>query len=201
VHEKRSLLEKMSGDRWQRFANLRLLYTYFWTYPAKKLLFMGCEFAQSREWCEGRGLDWALTNDASHAGIQTLISDLNKLYRQLPALHYFDFEAEGFSWIDCHDSQQSVMSYLRRAGEDFVLVVLNFTPIPRHGYRIGVPCAGLYQEIFNSDSQYYGGSNVGNCAVHSENWAWMGHAYSISLTLPPLAGLMFILQPIVFEDY
>jgi 1,4-alpha-glucan branching enzyme len=190
VHGKRSLLDKMPGDSWQRFANLRLLYTYLWTYPAKKLLFMGCEFAQGREWSEARGLDWELTELPAHSGMQSLVRDLNQLYCQKTALHHADFEGQGFAWIDCHDAHQSVLAYVRRSAESFVLVVLNFTPTPRYNYRIGVPCAGLYQEIFNSDSMYYAGSNVGNSAVHSETMAWMGQAHSVSLTLPPLAGIV-----------
>lgn len=190
VHGKRSLLDKMAGDSWQRFANLRLLYTYLWTYPAKKLLFMGCEFAQGREWSEARELDWELTEIPAHSGIQTLVRDLNQLYCQKTALHHTDFGGQGFAWIDCHDAHQSVLAYLRRSAESFVLVLLNFTPTPRYHYRIGVPCAGHYQEIFNSDSMYYGGSNLGNSVVHSDAVAWMGQAHSISLTLPPLAGIV-----------
>jgi 1,4-alpha-glucan branching enzyme len=190
VHGKLSLLDKMAGDSWQRFANLRLLYTYLWTYPAKKLLFMGCEFAQGREWSEARGLDWELTEIPAHSGMQSLVRDLNQLYCQKTALHYADFEGQGFAWIDCHDAHQSVLAYLRRSADSFVLVVLNFTPTPRHDYRIGVPSAGNYQEIFNSDSMYYGGSNVGNSSVQSDAVAWMGQSNSISLTLPPLAGIV-----------
>ncbi|EIJ44026.1 alpha-1,4-glucan:alpha-1,4-glucan 6-glycosyltransferase [Beggiatoa alba B18LD] len=190
VHGKRSLLDKMAGDTWQKFANLRLLYTYLWTYSGKKLLFMGCEFAQGREWSESRALDWELLNIPYHQGIQTLVKDLNHLYCQSPALHQLDFDRQGFAWIDCHDSAQSVIAYKRCAGESQLIIVLNFTPIPRHHYRIGVAQAGTYQEIFNSDSEYYQGSNVGNGELTAEAIAWMGETYSIELTLPPLAGVV-----------
>jgi 1,4-alpha-glucan branching enzyme len=194
VHGKRSLLDKMPGDSWQRFANLRLLYTCMWTYPGKKLLFMGGEFAHGREWNYAESLDWDLLNLEVHAGIQTLIKDLNQLYQQLPALHYYEFEAQGFAWVDCHDAAQSVISYIRRCDDEDVLIVLNFTPIPREHYRIGVAHAGLYQEIFNSDSRYYGGSDIGNVEVMADNMEWMGQPYSLNLALPPLAGIILKLK-------
>ena len=192
VHGKRSLLHRMPGDEWQRFANLRLLYTLMWTYPGKKLLFMGCEFAQSEEWSEERGLDWWLLDYPLHQGMKQLVGDLNRLYRQQKALHYYDFEWQGFEWIDCHDAAQSVLAYLRKSADngDAVITILNCTPMPRHGYRIGVPAPELYQELLNSDSSFYGGSNLGNVAVQAEEIPWMGRPYSISLTLPPLGGLV-----------
>jgi 1,4-alpha-glucan branching enzyme len=194
VHGKRSLLDKMPGDSWQRFANLRLLYTYMWTYPGKKLLFMGGEFAHGREWDHANSLDWDLLELDVHTGIQTLVKDLNHLYQQTPALHYYEFEPRGFAWIDCHDAAQSVVSYTRRNDDEDVLVILNFTPIPRHDYRIGVTHAGVYREVFNSDSHYYGGSDVGNFEVTTEETGWMGQPYSMNLTLPPLAGIILQLQ-------
>ncbi len=192
VHGKRSLLEKMPGDDWQKFANLRLLYTYMYTWPGKKLLFMGAEFAQRSEWSADHQLDWQLLEHASHRGIRTLLTDLNKLYRETTPLHRYDFDACGFSWIDCHDTEQSVLSYLRQDDDGFVVVILNFTPVPRHGYRIGVPQAGRYTELFNSDSLWYGGSNLGNGGqVEAQPIPWMGQPNSMVVTLPPLAGLVF----------
>ena len=192
VHGKQSLLYKMPGDEWQRFANLRLLYTYMFTHPGKKLLFMGCEFAQGREWDHATALDWYVLDYPFHQGVQSLTGDLNKLYGNASALHRYDFDQQGFEWIDCHDAAQSVLSYLRRDGDDFLVIVLNFTPVPRHHYRLGVPTAGSYQEILNSDSAYYGGSNQGNAGhLHSEEIPWMGKPHSINITLPPLAGLIF----------
>ncbi len=195
VHGKRSLVEKMPGDQWQRFANLRALYTFMFTYPGKKLLFMGGEFAQFREWNFDQALDWWLLDYAPHEGIRKLVGDLNRLYRDLPPLHHHDFQVdEGFEWIDCHDAPQSVISYLRTDGSDTVAVVLNFTPVPRYGYRIGVPSPGHYREVLNSDSERYGGSNVGNLGgMTAELEPWMGRSYSVSLSLPPLGGI--ILKP------
>ena len=192
VHGKKSMLGKMPGDEWQRFANLRLLYTFMFTYPGKKLLFMGCEFAQGNEWNAAQPLDWHLLENPRHKGISTLVGDLNRLYAELPALHRHDFETQGFEWIDCHDAPQSVLSYIRRAKDDFVAMVFNYTPIPRHNYRIGVPEPGTYREIFNSDSVYYGGGNVGNLPVEAEAREWMGRPYSINIMLPPLAGIVLI---------
>ena len=193
VHGKASMLHKMPGDEWQQFANLRLLYTYQWTYPGKKLLFMGQEFGQRSEWNFDAELEWQALDYPPHAGLQLLVRDLNRLYVEHPALHGHEFEAEGFEWIDCHDAAQSVISYQRRHGEDFVVVVLNFTPVVRHGYRLGVPRQASYRVIFNSDSTFYGGNNLGEMRVASEAVPWMGHPCSIVLTLPPLAGL--ILKP------
>ncbi|SEP93726.1 1,4-alpha-glucan branching enzyme [Ectothiorhodospira magna] len=192
VHGKRSLLYRMPGDEWQRFANLRLLYTLMWSYPGKKLLFMGCEIGQGNEWDAAREMEWYLLQYPHHEGVQRLVADLNRLYRRQPALHRFDFEWQGFEWIDCHDAAQSVLSYLRKADndEESILGVLNFTPVPREGYRIGVPAPGCYQEIFNSDSHHYGGSNLGNLTVEAEPIPWMGKPCSVVLTLPPLAGIL-----------
>jgi 1,4-alpha-glucan branching enzyme len=194
VHGKGSLLARMPGDEWQKFANLRLLYTFMLTYPGKKLLFMGCEFGQGTEWNATRELDWYVLDYPLHQGVATALGDLNRLYASTPALYRQDFDHEGFEWIDCHDAPQSVLSYLRRTGDEFVIVVFNFTPIPRHDYRIGVPEAGIYEEIFNSDSSYYGGGNIGNPPLESEDKEWMGRPYSINLTIPPLAGIVLSLQ-------
>lgn len=194
VHGKLSMLDKMPGDSWQRFANLRLLYTYMFTMPGKKLLFMGNDIAQGREWSHDRELDWDLLEHPTHRGIQKLIADLNKVYRSEDALHKHDFEHDGFDWLDCHDSTQSVISYMRQTEDTFVVVILNFTPVPRHDYRIGLRKPGRYKEIFNSDSSYYAGSNLGNgSALIAEPVPWMDREYSLNLTLPPLAGV--ILKP------
>ncbi|MCP5242505.1 MAG: 1,4-alpha-glucan branching protein GlgB [Burkholderiales bacterium] len=196
VHGKGSLLNKMSGDAWQKFANLRLLLTYQMTFPGKKLNFMGNEFAQGGEWQVNRELDWKLLGDRLNLGAHAALRDLNHLYKNMPALHQLDFSAEGFSWIDCHDADQSTISYLRltRDGQ-FVVVILNFTPVPRENYRIGVPVEGIYREIFNSDSMYYGGSNTGNSGqINAGLEPWMGLSCSLKITLPPLAGVIFARQ-------
>jgi 1,4-alpha-glucan branching enzyme len=196
VHGKGSMLNKMPGDEWQRFANLRLLYTYLFTYPGKKLLFMGTEFGQGNEWNFGRGLDWHHLDYPLHQGVSRLVADLNRLYVSQPALHRFDFEPQGFEWIDCHDATQSVLSYLRKGESGCYIVILNFTPVVHHDYRIGVPHAGAYHEALNSDSGYYQGSNTGNDGVlMSEACAWMGRPYSLSLTLPPLGALILEWRP------
>ncbi len=199
VHGKGSMLQKMPGDEWQRFANLRLLYTFMFTYPGKKLLFMGCEFGQGTEWNYNKALDWYLLEYPFHNGLQRLVGDLNQLYRETPALHRYDFEQKGFEWIDCHDAPQSVLSYLRRSSDEFAVMVFNFTPVPRQNYRIGVPEPGVYREVLNSDSRHYGGSNVGNNAATAEAKEWMGRPYSVSLTLPPLAGIV-LTREVLKED-
>lgn len=191
VHGKSSMLNKMPGDEWQRFANLRLLYTYMFTYPGKKLLFMGCEFGQGDEWNHDQSLDWYVLQYPLHSGIKKLVSDLNHAYKNEPALHKYDFDHFGFEWIDCHDTDQSVLSYLRKTETESIIVVLNFTPIVRDNYRIGVPDFGSYEIIFNSDSDYYSGSNAGSHSViEAENIAWMDRPASIKIILPPLAGLI-----------
>ncbi len=192
VHGKRSLLDKMPGDEWQRFANLRLLLTFQWTYPGKKVLFMGGEFGQPREWTHYESLPWHLAGEGRHAGVSALVRDLNKAYRGLPALHRLDHDGEGFSWLSWQDDEHSTLSFLRKAGDDHVVVLLSFTPVPRHGYRVGVPAAGQYREVFNSDSGYYGGSNLGNTVVPTEPVPCMGHAQSIVVSLPPLGGILLI---------
>ncbi len=192
VHGKGSLLDKMPGDAWQQFANLRLLLTYQMTSPGKKLNFMGNEFGQGREWSEQWGLDWTLLDIHWHEGVRKCLRDLNHLYRDLPPLHDLDFQVEGFAWIDCHDADQSVLVFQRRDRQGrAVIVALNFTPVPRDGYRIGAPAAGFWREIFNSDSTFYGGGNLGNGAgLMSEPQAWMGYPQSLVITLPPLAGVV-----------
>jgi len=200
VHGKHSLLDKMPGDAWQKFANLRLLMTLQATSPGKKLNFMGNEFGQGREWNVNASLDWHLLQEdyagkAFHQGLQQLCKDLNHHYRNLNALHSLDFDVQGFAWIDCHDADQSIISYIRRGTDDsFAIIVLNFTPVPRHAYRIGVPASGSYQALFNSDATCYGGSNAGNNAgIQSEYVPWMNQSHSLVLTLPPLAGLILTL--------
>jgi len=198
VHGKGSLIGKMPGDRWQRFANLRAYYGFMWTHPGKKLLFMGGELAQEREWNHDTSLDWHLLGDPLHRGVQSVVRDLNRLYRELPALHELDAEPEGFQWIDAGDAEQSTLSYMRRSRDphELVVVVANFTPVPRHGYRIGVPRSGLYRERFNSDARDYGGSGLGNAgAVQAEAHPAHGHDHSLVLTLPPLATLMLTHEP------
>lgn len=201
VHGKHSMLDKMPGDAWQKFANLRLLLTYQMTSPGKKLNFMGNEFGQGREWNVNSSLDWhLLSNEYAghqwHQGLKLAVHDLNRLYQSHGALHTLDFEVQGFEWIDCHDSDQSIVSYIRRGLDNsFVIIVLNFTPVLRQTYRIGVPVAGTYREVFNSDANCYGGSNQGNGAgMHTENVAWMRHNQSLVITLPPLAGIVLQLN-------
>ena len=191
VYGKGSLLAKMPGDRWQRFANLRAYLGFMWAHPGKKLLFMGGEFAQEREWNHDRSLDWGLVDDAAHAGVQRAVRDLNRQYASEPALHRRDAEANGFAWAVGDDRANSVFAFLRYAeNQPPVLVVCNMTPVPRHGYRIGVPLGGGWREIFNSDSGFYGGSNVGNegrVAAHAI--AAHGQPHSVALILPPLATI------------
>ncbi|MEK6569492.1 MAG: alpha amylase C-terminal domain-containing protein, partial [candidate division NC10 bacterium] len=197
VHGKGSLLGKMPGDIWQQFANLRCLYAYMYGHPGKKLLFMGGEFGQWREWDHDQSLDWHLLEQGPHhKGVQRLVRDLNKLYRSQPALFEVDFDPTGFEWIDCRDGQQSVVSFLRRAKnpDDFVVFASNFTPVPRFGYRAGVPIGGYYRELLNSDAAIYGGSNLGNIGgTMAEAVPAHGHSFSVVLTLPPLATV--VLKP------
>jgi 1,4-alpha-glucan branching enzyme len=184
----------MSGDLWRKFANLRLLLSYMWTHPGKKLLFMGCDFGQWNEWNHDTELQWDLLQWDTHRGVKQLVSDLNKFYRREPALHELDFDGAGFEWIDCHSRDDSVLSYIRKAKdpEDFVLVVCNFTPVVREGYRIGAPREGWYEEVLNSDSAYYAGGNVGNHpGVEAGKPGRHGRPYSITITLPPLAVVVF----------
>ena len=196
VHGKGSLLDQAPGDLWQKFANLRLLYGYMFGHPGKKLMFMGCEFGQWNEWNCDTSLQWDLLQWSSHRGLQKYVADLNRLYRREPALHQVDFEYQGFEWIDCHNYEQSTLAFLRRAKnpQDFLLVACNFTPVPRTMHRLGVPELCWYEEISNSDSTYYGGSNLGNGAGRmAEPLPWDGRPFSIPVTLPPLG--VVILKP------
>ncbi|MCK2055436.1 1,4-alpha-glucan branching protein GlgB [Methylobacterium sp. 37f] len=195
VHGKGSLLGKMPGDRWQKFANLRAYYGFMWGHPGKKLLFMGCEFGQEKEWNHNQSLDWHLLNDGMHQGVKDLIRDLNHLYAATPALHERDTEAGGFQWLVADDQDNSVIAWARKGREPdaLAIVVSNFTPVPREGYRIGVPASGFYREAINSDAERYGGSNVGNMGgVHAEAVESHGQPFSVTLTIPPLATTIFV---------
>nr|WP_296226597.1 1,4-alpha-glucan branching protein GlgB [Ralstonia sp. UBA689] len=195
VHGKRSLLSKMPGDRWQQLANLRLYLAFQYTQPGKKLLFMGGEIGQEREWNHDSELDWDLLSNPAHAGVQRMLRDLNRQYRTLACLHENDCEDRGFRWIDCSDSHQSVLAW-RRIGShpgDFAVIVCNFTPVPRLDYRLGVPVAGAYREVFNSDAIEYGGSGLGNAGIaNSASMPWHGEPHSLALTLPPLSALILL---------
>ncbi len=196
VHGKGSLLDQMPGDLWQKFANLRLLYAYMYAHPGKKLLFMGCDFGQWNEWNHDVSLQWDLMQWPSHQGLHKFVADLNHVYRREPALHEVDFDPRGFEWIDCHNWEQSTLAFVRRAKDpaDFLIAACNFTPVPRLEHRLGVPELCWYEEIVNSDSTYYGGSNVGNGAGRmAEPLPWDGRPFSIPITLPPLA--VVIMKP------
>jgi len=196
VHGKGSLLDKMPGDVWQKFANLRLLYGYMWTHPGKNLLFMGSEIAQWNEWNHDESLQWHLLQWESHQGMQRWVADLNKLYRSEPALHQVDFQSHGFEWIDCLSQHDSLLAYLRKArnADDHVVVCANFTPVVHESYRVGVPANRYYSEVLNSDSTYYGGSNVGNfLGAQAEPIEAQGRPQSIVINLPPLA--VTVLKP------
>jgi 1,4-alpha-glucan branching enzyme len=197
AHGKRSMLYKMPGDEWQRFANLRLLYVYMFTHPGKKLLFMGSEFGQGEEWNSTDVLDWYVRDYPFHQGVERLVRDLNNLYRSERALHAFDFDGQGFEWIDCHDAHNSVLIYLRRDGDDFVVAAINLTPVPRENHRIGVPAPGMYRELMNSDAAEYAGSGLGNGGriLLAEEIPWMNRPYSMLVALPPLAGVILQLKP------
>jgi 1,4-alpha-glucan branching enzyme len=195
VHGKHSLIDKMPGDRWQKFANLRAYLTFMWTHPGKKLLFMGCEFGQWREWNHDTELDWHFLNYADHKGVHTLVGDLNRLYRSEKALYEQDCQPQGFQWVIGDDAGNSVYAYLRWSKEgEPLLVVANLTPVPRHGYRVGVPFSGKWAELLNSDAEAYAGSNIGNGgAVMAEEIKSHGQACSLALNLPPLA--VVVLKP------
>ena len=194
VYGKGSLLRKMPGDDWQKFANLRLLLAYMYTHPGKKLLFMGSELAQWDEWYHEKGLDWHLQPDSMHKAFQQFMMDLGRLYLEHSALWELDPSPEGFSWIDCNDSEGSVISYVRYGRENHLVCAFNFTPVPRQNYRVGVPGQGSYRERINSDSVYYGGSDLGNEGyIEVEKIPSHGFSQSISPALPPLACL--ILEP------
>ncbi|HYX73197.1 MAG TPA: 1,4-alpha-glucan branching protein GlgB [Steroidobacteraceae bacterium] len=196
VHGKGSLIGRMPGDEWQQFAGLRLLYGYMWTHPGKKLLFMGGEFAQRREWHHDESLEWHVLQHPLHAGVQRWVADLNRLYRLTPALHELDFTEAGFAWVDCADADISVISYLRMGSSGPpVLVVCNFTPVARAHYQIGVPQGGRWRECLNSDASDYGGSGQGNLgAVDADDIAAHGHPHSLRVRLPPLAVVVLMPQ-------
>jgi len=192
VHGKCSLLEKMPGDDWQRFANLRLLFGYMFGHPGKKLLFMGGELGVRGEFWEGGSVDWSLEQSPPHRGLQRLISDLNRLHSSERALHQMDFDWPGFEWIEVTDAASSVLSFARHAKdtEDLIIVVCNFTPVMRENYRVGVKRLGVYREILNTDSSHYEGTNLGNAGeVHAEPVPWNDRPYSLKLRLPPLAAI------------
>jgi 1,4-alpha-glucan branching enzyme len=179
----------MPGDRWQQLANLRALYAFMWAHPGKKLLFMGGELAQEQEWSHDRSLDWHLLEDPQHAGIQRLVRDLNRVYKEQPALWRADFEPDGFRWVEANDAAGNVVVFLRlgRDGER-LLCAANLSPVPRPGYRIGLPSDGRWQEVLNTDSEHYGGANLGNMGViETEARPWHDQPFSAEVTLPPLA--------------
>ncbi len=194
VHGKGSLLGKMPGDDWQKFANLRLLFGYMYAQPAKKLLFMGGEFGQWQEWKHDESLEWHLLQYVPHAGLQRWVADLNHIYRSEPALHQLDCDPAGFEWIDCLDAESSIISLLRKGKStgDLVLAVCNFTPVPRSNYLVGAPRGGFWRELLNSDAAQYGGSGLGNLGgVEAAPMPLHGRTHSLALTLPPLSALFF----------
>ena len=194
VHGKGSLLGKMPGDLWQKFANLRLLFGYMFCHPGKKHLFMGNDIGQWSEWDHNASLEWHLLAYPPHRSLQNFVRDLNHLYRAEPALYEIDFQYSGFEWIDFHDADASIISFIRKGNDpqDFVVVVCNFTPVPRQVYRLGVPRPGFYRELLNSDSEHYGGSNMGNGGgVEADAIPWSGKPCSLTTVLPPLSILIF----------
>jgi 1,4-alpha-glucan branching enzyme len=198
VHGKGSMIGRMPGDDWRKFANLRLLYGYMFTHPGKKLLFMGCEIGQWSEWNHDVGVDWPLLQFPFHQGLQRWVRDLNTFLRGEPALYELDNVPAGFSWIDCNDSQQSILSFIRRGKNpgDIVVCAGNFTPVPRHNYRLGVPEMGYWEEVLNSDAPMYGGSGQGNFGgKEATPQSVHGESHSLNVTLPPLAVVVFRLTP------
>jgi 1,4-alpha-glucan branching enzyme len=194
VHGKASLISKMPGDDWQKFANLRALLAYMYGHPGKKLLFMGCEFAQWEEWNHDTSLDWNLLAFEPHRGMQRLVRDLNTLYRAEGAMHQQDADWRGFEWIDCNDSQSNSVTFIRKGttASDILLFACNFSPVPRHGYRLGSPLGGMWREVFNSDASIYGGTDCGNLgAVQAHDYATHGRPHTLEVTLPPLGVVVF----------
>jgi 1,4-alpha-glucan branching enzyme len=194
VHGKGSLIGKMPGDEWQKFANLRLLYGYMYAQSGKKLLFMGCEFGQVREWAHDSSLEWHVLQYQVHRGVQAWMEQLNRFYRSEPAMHVLDNNPAGFEWVDANDNATSTVSLLRKSESprDTVLVVCNFTPVPRSGYRVGVPHGGYWREMLNSDAREYAGSGIGNLGgVQADETPTHGRPFSLKLTLPPLSALFF----------
>jgi 1,4-alpha-glucan branching enzyme len=194
VHGKRSLVNKFPGDDWKRLANLRLLLSYQFMHPGKKLLFMSSEIAQWDEWNHDKSVNWSLTQWERHNGVQLMVADLNKLYREVPSLHELDFDPKGFEWMDCNDWENSILSFVRKGKnpDDMILVVANFTPVAREKYKVGVNIEGFYKEVFNSDAKEYGGSGVGNAGgVMAQNVQHHGRKFSLLLKLPPLGVIVF----------
>nr|MBA3430664.1 alpha amylase C-terminal domain-containing protein [Actinomycetota bacterium] len=194
VHGKGSLISKMPGDKWQKLANVRLLLAYMWSHPGKQLLFMGGELAQEREWTHDHSIDWHLLEDQGHAGVKRMVSDLNRVYSQTPALWEQDFSPDGFAWIDANDADNNTLSFVRRAKDsDQVLAcITNLSPVVREGFRVGLPKSGRWDEVMNTDSERYGGSNVGNGGVIvAEDQSWHGLDHSAVITLPPL-GILWL---------
>ena len=194
---KGSLVYKMAGDEWQKFANLRAYYAFMYGHPGKKLLFMGDEFGQWAEWNFAGSLEWHVLQYEPHRGVSNLVKDLNRLYHNEPSLYEVDFDHTGFEWIDCNDSEQSIIAFLRynEHKDECLIFVCNFTPVPRHNYRIGVPAPGYYREVLNTDATEYWGSGVGNAGgLQSDDQAWHGLPASINLTLPPLSTIVFKLK-------
>jgi 1,4-alpha-glucan branching enzyme len=192
VHGKSSILGRMPGDLWQKFANLRLLLAYQYSQPGKKLLFMGTEFGQWSEWAHDESLDWHLLELSSHHEVQQWVTDLNHVYRTERSLHELDCDANGFEWIDCNDADQSMLAFIRKPanGDEAILVVLNFTPVPRLGYRVGVPWGGAWTEILNSDAKIYGGADFGNLGrTVAESVEMHGRPNCVTLTVPPLGAI------------
>ena len=190
------MLSKMPGNEWEKFANLRAYYGFMWGHPGKKLLFMGCEFAQSSEWNHDGELDWAASSNPKHAGVARLVRDLNTLYKAEPALHVKDCEPEGFQWLEANAAEESVVAWLRLGGaaDRPVAVVCNFTPVERH-FRLGLPLKGRWREALNSDAEIYGGGGRGNLgAVHTSEQGWHGQPVSAQMTLPPLSTLIFVYE-------
>jgi 1,4-alpha-glucan branching enzyme len=195
VHGKGSLFSKMPGDRWQKLANLRALYAFMWAHPGKKLLFMGGELAQEAEWSHERSLDWHLLEQPAHAGIQALVRDLNRIYKEEPALWEVDSDPSGFWWLEPNDADNNVVAFARqsREGERVVVFVANLSPVPRGPYRLGLPRAGRWRELLNTDSTFYGGSDVGNLGeIEPEPIPWHGQNFSAEITLPPLAAVWLV---------
>src|SRR5438874_2957784 len=195
VHGKGSLLSKMPGDRWQRLANLRALYGYMWAHPGKKLLFMGGELAQEQEWSHERSLDWHLLEDPGHAGVQQLVRDLNRVYREEPALWEVDFDPSGFRWLEANDATSNTLAFVRFSRDEkrALVCICNLSPVSRPGYRVGLPSAGRWVEALNTDSSYYGGSNVGNLGgVEAEKRPWHDVQYSAEVALPPLGVVWLV---------
>lgn len=193
VHGKSAMIGKMPGDEWQKYANLRCLYTYMYTHPGKKTLFMSNEFGQWSEWNVWGDLEWHLLQYEPHQKLKHFVSKLNEFYRSEPALYTQDFSYDGFEWIDCNDNRHSVVSFIRQSKDpqEYVITVCNFTPQPHAHYRVGVPEPGFYRELFNSDSREYGGSNMGNLGGKwADEWSFHGRPYSIDLCLPPLGVLV-----------